>query len=63
VFHGKEENYFIKKHYNFMGRKATPTVSIIAMVIVAFFVVFLAVKQYFALRQQIYVEAYYGFDK
>ena len=46
-----------------MERKATPTVSIIAMVMVVFFVSFLAVKQYFVLRQQIYVEAYYGFSK
>lgn len=43
-----------------MGRKATPTVSIIAMGIVTFFVVFLAIKQFSILKQQVYVDAYYG---
>ena len=46
-----------------MDRKATPTVSIIAMAMVAFFVVFLAVKQFFVLRQQVYNDAYYGIDQ
>ena len=46
-----------------MDRKATPTVSIIAMVMVVFFVVFLAFKQYYVLRQQIYNDAFYNIDE
>ncbi len=43
-----------------MNRKATPTVTLIVMLIVSFFVVFLAVKQFSVLRNQIYQEAYYS---
>ncbi len=46
-----------------MNRKATPTVTLIVMFIVSFFVVFLAIKQFYILRQQVYIDAYYGSDK
>lgn len=46
-----------------MDRKVTPTVTLIVMFMVAFFTVFIAVKQFFALRDQVYWDAYYGIDK
>ena len=46
-----------------MNRKATPLESIIAMSMVVFFVVFLAVKQFFVLKQQVYNDAYYGINQ
>jgi len=46
-----------------MNEKTTPAVTIIVMSLVAFFTVFLAVKQYLVLRNQVYQEAFYGFNK
>ncbi len=46
-----------------MNEKTTPAVTIIIMSLVAFFTIFLAVKQYFVLRNQVYWEAYYGYDR
>lgn len=41
----------------------TNSVKTIMMVIVSFFVIFLAVKQFYVFRQQVYDAAYYGYDK
>jgi hypothetical protein len=40
-------------------KKGAPVVTLIALFLMAFFVVFIAVKQYYILKQQIYNEAYY----
>ena len=46
-----------------MNREITPKVKLIIMFMVAFFTVFLSVKQFLAFRNQVYLDAYYGFDK
>jgi hypothetical protein len=40
-------------------KKGAPTVTLIELFLVAFFVVFIAVKQYIVLKQQISNEVYY----
>jgi hypothetical protein len=45
-----------------MSRKATPTVTLIVMFMVAFFTVFLSVKQFSVFKNQVYQEAYYGIN-
>ena len=46
-----------------MNKKTTPTVTLIAMSLVAFFTVFIAIKQYLILREQVYQEAYLGINE
>jgi len=46
-----------------MEKRTTPAMTLIVMFLVAFFTVFLAVKQYFVLRNQVYWEAYYGINE
>lgn len=43
-------------------KKGAPGLTLIVMFLVAFFVVFLAVKQYSLLKNQVYDEAYYDVE-
>jgi len=45
-----------------MNKTSNPVVILIIMSVVAIFAVFLAVKQFFILRDRIYQEAYYGIN-
>lgn len=46
-----------------MNKEATPAITLIIMFMVAFFTIFLAVKQFFALREQVYQEAFYDINE
>ena len=43
-----------------MNKKTTPIVTLIAMFMMVFFIIFLAFKQFSVLKAQVYQEAFYS---